>query len=66
MKNTNLTQVRNLYDDGYKCIKYENNQNGDLTAYFKNFEKEKSAEITCSIKKEAHEIKSFIDNQSLS
>lgn len=64
MDNRNLNKLKNLYDKGYKCIRYDEN-NDEFTAYLKNFELEKSKEIRSYSKKEFDLLKSFIDNESL-
>lgn len=64
MDKDKLNKLKHLYNKGYKCIKYEENSNGELTAYFKNFEEEKIDELTSSVKSESKEIKNFIDGQS--
>ncbi|MTI48490.1 hypothetical protein [Sporosalibacterium faouarense] len=61
MDKRNLERVKKLYDKGFKCIRYEDGENGELTAYFKNFEEESIDSIQCIDKKEINEIKSFID-----
>ena len=64
MDKDNLNKLENLYNKGYKCIRYEEND-GQFTAYFKNFEDEKIDEINSYTKKEFDLLKSFIDNESL-
>ncbi|WIV10618.1 hypothetical protein [Proteiniborus sp. MB09-C3] len=56
-----LNQVRASYDKGFKCIKYEQNLNGELVIYLKNFESEKIETLYCDDKQEINEIKYFID-----
>lgn len=56
-----FNKVKGLYEDGYKCIRYEDTENGQFTAYFKNFEDERIDTIICNNKEEIREIKTFID-----
>lgn len=60
----NLKKVRELYDKGFKCIKYEDGTNGELSIYLKNFEQEKVQQLNIGNMVEAQEIKNFIDSQS--
>ncbi|MGO1368001.1 MAG: hypothetical protein ACTHVE_02175 [Senegalia sp. (in: firmicutes)] len=58
---TNIEKVKNLYEENYRCIRYENDVNGSMIIYFKNFEKEKIEEISSSDSEEIDELKAFID-----
>ncbi|WP_425446597.1 hypothetical protein [Dethiothermospora halolimnae] len=62
MNINNINQVKDLYNKGFRCIKYEEHDNGEFKAYFKNFEEEKIDSLSCKDKKEVGEIKSFIDS----
>ena len=57
----NIEKVKKLYQNGFRCIRYENDINGLFTAYFKNFKQEKIDSLTCGDESEINEIKSFID-----
>lgn len=59
--NNCLSQIRDYYDEGFKCIKYEQNQNGEFVIYLKNFENEAIETLYCIDKQEINEIKNFID-----
>ncbi len=61
MQINNFEKVKTLYDNGFRCIRYENGDNGEFTAYFKNFEKEEIDSLVCEDENEISEIKSFID-----
>lgn len=61
MKNNKLQKVKKLYDEHYKCIKYEFADEGDFVLHFKNFEKEKIDVVRTKNKSEIEEIKKFID-----
>lgn len=58
---TCLKQIKAYYDDGFKCIRYEQNQNGELVIYLKNFESEDIETLYCVDKQEMNEIRDFID-----
>lgn len=55
-------KVTKLYQQGFKCIKYEDDQNGQFTAFFKNFEDEKIDSLLCNNDEEIAKIKDYIDN----
>ncbi len=62
MEKQNLRRVKDLYGQGFKCIKYEDDKDGNLTVYFKNFENESIDMITVQGKSEINEIKNYINN----
>lgn len=55
-------KVNKLYQQGFRCIKYEDDQKGQFTAFFKNFEDEKIDSLTCKDDEEIVKIKDYIDN----
>lgn len=59
--NASIRDLKNFYDEGYKCIKYEQDENGELVIYLKNFEREKIKTLYCNDSKEIGEIKSFLN-----
>lgn len=65
MEKRKLEQLERLFDSGYKCIKYEDGENGEFKAYFKNFETEKIDTIVSNNKNEIPKIKELIDKNSL-
>lgn len=56
-----LNQVKGFYENGFKCIKYEQNRDEELVIYLKNFENETIHTIHCNEKKEIKKIRDFID-----
>lgn len=59
-----IDEFMHLYDDGYRCINYEINEEDRLfTAYLKNFEMEDTKILKCGIK-EGAVLKSYIDGLS--
>ncbi|QIB26653.1 hypothetical protein [Caloranaerobacter azorensis] len=65
MEKRNLKQLENLFNSGFKCIKYEDEANGEFKAYFKNFETEKIDTIVSNDKDEINKMKQLIDENSL-
>ncbi|KPU27872.1 hypothetical protein TR13x_00495 [Caloranaerobacter sp. TR13] len=65
MEKRNLKQLERLFDSGFKCIKYENGENGEFKAYLKNFETEKIDTIVSSDENEITKMKELIDENSL-
>ncbi|EOC99808.1 hypothetical protein L21TH_2113 [Caldisalinibacter kiritimatiensis] len=64
MKNIDI--LRELYNKGFKCIRYEDGERGEFTVYCKNFEKEKIYSIQTNNQDEIQEIKDYIDNNTYS
>ncbi|MGF7056480.1 hypothetical protein [Brassicibacter mesophilus] len=58
----NLERVKELYQNGFRCIKYEDDEDGRLAVYFKNFENEAIDMILSEDKYEIENIKSYINN----
>lgn len=56
----NVEKVKKLYDNGYRCIRYEYEKDNSLSIYFKNFEEEDVAYVNCKNGREIDEIKTFI------
>ncbi len=40
-----LEELQKLYDDGFRCIKYEDANDDEMKVYLKNFETEESREM---------------------
>ena len=55
-------RVIKLYEQGFRCIKYENVESGEFRVLFKNFKDEKIDSLVCSNKDEIIKIKQYIDN----
>lgn len=56
----NYNKVCKLYEQGFKCIKYDDEKDGKMNVYFKNFEKEKSDSIEVTDFDEKMKIKNYI------
>ena len=62
MSYENLEKVKELYQKGFKCIKYEDSSDKRLIVYFKNFENEAIDMISSQDKCEIEDIKSYINS----
>lgn len=61
MEMSNFNRIKNLYDKGFRCIKYEDGEQGEFMVYLKNFDEEKIDSVKSTNQKEIQEIKNFID-----
>lgn len=57
----NMEKLRRLYEKGYKCIRYEDGNDGSFKMYFKNFEHEHIDDIESANVSEINQLKSFVD-----
>lgn len=64
MKNYN--KICKLYDEGFRCIRYDDQKNGFMNIYLKNFEIEKSDTIVVTDFDEKMRIKNYINDNSFS
>lgn len=56
-----IEKFRGLYDNGFRCIKYEVDETDDLfTVYLKNFENENTDTIKCN-PEDGMILKNYID-----
>lgn len=55
----NLEQIKNKYDEGYRCIYKDQGDNS--TWHLKNFKQEKICKISSNDRMEIGEIDSFLD-----
>lgn len=58
-------KIQKMYEDGFRCIRYDDTKDGDMSIYFKNFETEDSEAMRISSFDEKMKIKSFIKNNSM-
>lgn len=59
-----IDKLKNLYDEGYRCINYEVNEKDHLfIVYLKNFEKENTETLKCNVEEGAI-LKNYIDRLS--
>lgn len=62
---TNFNTLKNLYEDGYRCIYYEQNNNNH-TIYLKNFDNEDSQVIELDNEHDFSQFQSYIDDLKMS
>lgn len=55
-------KVTELYDQGFRCIKYQTDENGKFEVFLKNFEDENIDSLVCGDVAEIARIKDYIDN----
>lgn len=58
--NKSIMRIQSLFEQGYKCIKFEESAKGNITVYFKNFEIEKTQTLYYDNKEEVKLIKEYI------
>ncbi len=58
-------KIKKMYDEGYRCIMYDDSKDGDMSIYFKNFESEASEAMRVSGFEEKMKIKNFVNNNSM-
>lgn len=60
-----INQIKDLYEDGYRCIYYDSNTNSH-TVYLKNFDTEGSEVIELEDDNDFSEFKDYIDGLRMS
>lgn len=60
----NYEKLCQLYQSGYKCIRYDDVKDGKMNIYFKNFDEEKSDSIEVTDYDEKMRIKGYIYDNS--
>jgi len=58
-------KIQKMYENGFRCIRYDDTKDGDMSIYFKNFDNEASEAMRVSSFDEKMKIKSFIKNSSM-
>ncbi|WP_326908495.1 hypothetical protein [Sedimentibacter sp. MB31-C6] len=62
---SDFEKIQNMYDNGFRCIRYDDTKDGEMSIYFKNFESEESEAMRVKGFEEKMKIKSFINNNSM-
>ncbi|MBU5337089.1 hypothetical protein [Intestinibacter bartlettii] len=57
----NFESVKNLYQDGYRCIYYDSNESNPCV-YLKNFDSEDSKEIQFEDEEQFTQFKDYLDS----
>lgn len=58
-------KIKKMYDDGFRCIRYDDTKDGDMSIYFKNFENEDSQAIKVKGFDQKMQIKNFINENTM-
>lgn len=60
-----LERIKKMYDNGFRCIRYDDTKDGDMCIYFKNFDNENSQALRVADFKQKMQIKDFINKNSM-
>jgi hypothetical protein len=65
---TKFNDLKDLYEDGYRCIYHDTTENEKHTIYLKNFynERDKSLELELDDEAEFNQFKDYIKNLRMS
>ncbi|MDD4780153.1 MAG: hypothetical protein PHT02_05985 [Tissierellia bacterium] len=58
-------KIKKMYENGFRCIRYDDTKDGDMSIYFKNFDNEASEAMRISGFEQKMQIKNFINNNSM-
>lgn len=58
-------KVKKMYENGFRCIRYDDSKDGDMSIYFKNFESEASQAMRVKNFDDKMKIKSFVNESSM-
>jgi len=58
-------KIKTMYENGFRCIRYDDTKDGEMSIYFKNFDNEASEAMRVSGFDEKMKIKSFINDNSM-
>jgi len=58
-------KIKKMYENGFRCIRYDDTKDGDMCLYFKNFESEESDALRVSDFEQKMQIKSFIKENTI-
>jgi len=58
-------KIKKMYNDGFRCIRYDDTKDGEMSIYFKNFESEESQAMRVNGFEEKMKIKSFVNENSM-
>lgn len=60
-----LERIKKMYDNGFRCIRYDDTKDGDMCIYFKNFDNEDSDALRVSDFEQKMQIKNFINENTM-
>ena len=58
-------KIKEMYDNGFRCIRYDDTKDGDMCIYFKNFESEDTEAMKIRDFEQKMQIKNFINKNSM-
>lgn len=58
-------KIKKMYENGFRCIRYDDTKDGEMSIYFKNFDNEASEAMRVRGFYEKMKIKSFINENSI-
>ncbi len=58
-------KIKKMYDNGFRCIRYDDTKDGEMSIYFKNFESEESEAMRIKGFEQKMQIKDFINQNSI-
>lgn len=58
-------KIKKMYDNGFRCIRYDDTKDGEMSIYFKNFDSEESEAMRIKGFEEKMQIKNFIKQNSM-
>lgn len=66
MDNMNeFEKIKKMYENGFRCIRYDDTKDGEMSIYFKNFDNEASEAMRVNGFEQKMQIKNFINNNSM-
>ena len=60
-----LEKIKDMYDNGFRCIRYDDTKDGDMCIYFKNFDNEDSQALRVKDFGQKMQIKNFINHNTM-
>ncbi len=58
-------KIKEMYDNGFRCIRYDDTKDGEMSIYFKNFDSEESQALRVKGFEQKMQIKNFIKQNSM-
>ncbi|MGD9567236.1 MAG: hypothetical protein AB7V48_02765 [Sedimentibacter sp.] len=58
-------KIKKMYNDGFRCIRYDDTKDGEMCIYFKNFDSEDSQALRVKGFEQKMQIKNFINQNSM-
>lgn len=58
-------KIKQMYENGFRCIRYDDTKDGEMCIYFKNFENEDSMAMRVKGFEQKMKIKNFVNENSM-